>query len=786
MQAEGVRCNEFTFPSIVKACSALDDFRLGTQLHCAVVTAGFESNMFVANTLLLMYAKSGYMTEASKLFDGISVRNVVSWNALLSGFVQNDMFKEVFRLLKAMIDCGFLPNEFTLSCVLNACLGAQDLLSGRVVHAILRRLGYDSDVFTGNALVDMYAKLGDIVAACLAFEEMVQPDVVAWNTFISGCVHHGHNLKALELLRKMKSSKIKPNIFTLPSCLKACADMEMLGLGEQINADAIKMGIDSDLFIGVGLVDMYSKCDSKKNAKKAFEFIQKHDLVSWNALISGYSHNGHDDEALSFFSRMRMEGFNFNRTTLCSVLKSSASLQAPMASKQTHALSLKSGLLADKYVANGLIDAYGKCNQIEEAGRLFEDCPFGDVVSYTSMLTAYLQSGQGEEALKLFLGMLEKRLKPDGFVYSSAFNVCASLSAYEPGKQIHCHVVKLGFIEDRFVGNALVYMYAKCGSVEDAGLAFSEISDRGVVSWSAMIGGLAQHGHGKEALEQFGQMLKEGLAPNHITLTSVLCACNHAGLVAEAKQYFDSMKERFGIEHTHEHYACMIDLLGRAGRLDEAMHLVNTMPFEPNAAVWGALLAASRVHGNIEIGTRAAEMLFKHEPEKSGTLVLLANMYASAGRWENVSEVRQLMKGHRLKKEPATSWIELRDKVHTFTAGDRTHPENRKIYLKLDELGDLMQKAGYVPMVEIDLHDVGRGEKEELLSHHSERLAVALGLISTPKGATIRVKKNLRICQDCHLAFKFICKIVSREIIVRDVNRFHHFKHGVCSCGDYW
>nr|XP_016494163.1 PREDICTED: pentatricopeptide repeat-containing protein At4g02750-like [Nicotiana tabacum]XP_016494164.1 PREDICTED: pentatricopeptide repeat-containing protein At4g02750-like [Nicotiana tabacum]XP_016494165.1 PREDICTED: pentatricopeptide repeat-containing protein At4g02750-like [Nicotiana tabacum]XP_016494166.1 PREDICTED: pentatricopeptide repeat-containing protein At4g02750-like [Nicotiana tabacum] len=246
------------------------------------------------------------------------------------------------------------------------------------------------------------------------------------------------------------------------------------------------------------------------------------------------------------------------------------------------------------------------------------------------------------------------------------------------------------------------------------------------------------------------------------------------------------MKDSFAIEPTQEHYACMIDVLGRAGKLNDAIDLVNKMPFEANASVWGALLGAARIHKNVEVGQRAAEMLFNLQPEKSGTHVLLANIYASVGLWGDVAKVRRLMKDSRVKKEPGMSWIEIKDSIFTFIVGDRSHLRNDEIYAKLEELGQLMAKAGYVPMVDTDLHDVERKQKEILLSYHSEKLAVAFGLIATPPGAPIRVKKNLRICLDCHTAFKFICKIVSREIIIRDINRFHHFKDGSCSCGDYW
>ena len=742
--------------------------------------------MFVANTLVVFYANFCQLSDSWRLFREIPDKNAVSWNALLAGYVKNERCREAIDLFAEMVSDGTRPTEFGFSTVINACTDSHDLCRGRVVHGYLKRVGFDSDPFTANALVDMYAKLGEIEDASLVFSEMGCPDVVSWNAFIAGCVINGHDHRAIGLFIDMRMLRMVPNVFTLSSVLKACAGTAMLGLGRQIHANLIKNRFHSDGFVGIGLVDMYAKCDCIEESKKAFDLILEKDLVAWNALISGFSHSGSDGEALELFSEMRKAGLSFNRTTVTAVLKSAASLQALTVSKQIHSLAMKCGFLSDSHVVNGLIDAYGKSNCLEEASKVFKECPVGDVFSFTSLITAQSQSGQGEEAMKLYCLMLEKNLKPDSFVCSSVLNACASLSAYEQGKQVHVHIVKSGFISDVFAGNALVNMYAKCGSIEDASLAFDEIPEQGIVSWSAMIGGLAQHGHGKDALDLFDQMLQRGITPNHITLTSVLCACNHAGLITEAERYFHSMEEMFGVKRTQEHYACMIDVLGRAGRLKSAMELVDNMPFEASAAVWGALLGAARVHGDIELGKKAAEMLFVLEPEKSGTHILLANTYASVGLWDRASEVRRSMKDSRVKKEPGMSWVELKDKVHTFIVGDMSHERSEEIYSKLEELRELMSKAGYVPMPEVDLHDVERGEKEMLLWQHSERLAVAFALISTPAGAPIRVKKNLRVCRDCHNALKFMCKIVEREIVVRDTNRFHHFRDGACSCGDYW
>ncbi|XP_057805095.1 putative pentatricopeptide repeat-containing protein At5g52630 [Salvia miltiorrhiza] len=786
MQALGVKGNEFTFPSVLKACANTTNFVLGKQVHGIVVVAGFESDVFVANTLVLMYAKCGSILDSRRLFGDIPERNVVSWNALLTCYTQSDLFGKAMGLFQEMIVGGIRPDEYSLSTVLNAATGLGDIGQGKKIHGHLIKLGYEGDPFSLNALVDMYAKGGDLGGAINVFINVPEPDIVSWNTLIAGCVSRERHVWALELLDRMKSSRVNPNLFTMSSALKACAALGVKELGKQLHAKLIKLETMKDPFVNAGLIDMYCKCRLMKSAVTVYHLMPEKELVATNALMSGLSQNGEIREALTLFLEMHKQCMEFNQATFLAVLNTIADSEATSICKQVHTLIMKSGYQADTFIKNSLIDSYGKCSQVHDAARVFEECPNVDLPSYTSLMTTYAQRGQGEEALKLYLKLLEMDTKPDSFVCSSLLNACANLSAYEQGKQIHVHVLKMGFMSDVFAGNSLVNMYAKCGSIEDAGHAFSEVPERSVVSWSAMIGGLAQHGRGEEALNLFNDMLKDGVAPNHITLVSVLSACNHAGLVDEAQWYFETMNERFGIERTQEHYACMIDVLGRAGKLDKAKGLVNSMPFETNGAIWGALLGAARIHKDVELGRHAAEMLYTLEPEKSGTHILLANIYASAGLWKDVRKVRRLMKDRKVKKEPGMSWMEVKDKIHTFIVGDRSHPRSEEIYLKLAELGHLMAKAGYVPLLDTDLHHVQSKEKEILLSYHSEKLAVAFGLIATPCGAPIRVKKNLRICLDCHTSFKYISKIVSRVIIVRDINRFHHFRDGSCSCGDYW
>ncbi|CAI9266248.1 unnamed protein product [Lactuca saligna] len=390
---------------------------------------------------------------------------------------------------------------------------------------------------------------------------------------------------------------------------------------------------------------------------------------------------------------------------------------------------------------------------------LFDELDTTDLATFTSLISGYAQSGQGEEAIKLYLKMQDLELKPESYICSSLLKASAILSAYEQGKQIHVHTLKSGLLFDVHTSNSLVNMYARCGSIEDASRAFFEVPEKGIVSWSTMIGGLAQHGHEKEALSFFDKMLKDGIAPNNVTLASVLSACNHAGLVTQAETYFETMEDVFGIKPTQEHYACMIDILARSGKLNEVMDLLSRMPFEANASVWGAVLGAARTHKNVDLGQRGCPRASLFLNRKNRAPVLFLRIYT-----------HQLVYGKRLR----------------IQGGDRSHSMSEEIFKKLGELMDLIREEGYVPVLENDLHNVARSEKEVLLLYHSEKLAVAFGLIATPPRAPIRVKKNLRVCIDCHTFLKFVSKVVTREIIVRDINRFHHFRDGNCSCGDYW
>lgn len=475
-----------------------------------------------------------------------------------------------------------------------------------------------------------------------------------------------------------------------------------------------------------------------------------------------------------------------NEVTYTSILDACSNVVVLSEAEQMHMYIVSSGFESDCLVGTALVNMYAKCSSLEKAQRMFSRLHEPDSVSWSTILAAYSQHGQGKEALQISQQMLMEGMMLDKVSFIGILDACANLAALAAGKQIHCCIVDGGFELDVVVGTALVFMYGKCGIVQDALRIFEKMPEHNVVSWNAMIGTYAQHGQRKEALQFFKQMQQQGLRPDNRTFLNILCAFRHTGLVNEGCSYFACMSRVFCILPAVEHYNCLIDLLGRAGRLDEGEDLINSMPCKPTVASWMTLLGACRMHLDVELGEQAAEHVFKMDPENVAAFVSLCNIYSAAGMWNLVAKVRKTIEERGLKKLPGRSMIEVNNVVHEFFAGCKPHPQKDDIYAELQRLTTMMNSSGYVPDTKVVLHDVEEEEKAHMLSYHSEKVAISYGLISTPARTTLRIIKNLRICSDCHSAIKFISKICERQIIVRDNARFHHFKEGVCSCADYW
>eukprot|EP01018_Ginkgo_biloba_P007200 Gb_03578 [translate_table: standard] len=784
---QGSMSTSFTYGCLLQGCANMKALDEGKQVHLHIIKTGFELDIFLVNSLVSMYVRCGSLVDARQAFDKIPTRNLVTWNAMIAGYSHHGHGEEAFILFSQMVCAGIKSDQFTFASVVKATAGLQALEQGKQVHVHVMKTGHQEDEFVSNALLDMYAKCRSIEDARKVFDKIPKQNCVSWNAMIARYAQHGCSDKTLVLFGQMQCAGMRPNEFTFGSVLRASASLEAVEEGKKVHAYMIKSGFESDIILGSALVDLYAKCGNVDDGREVFDRMPEKNVVSWNSMIGGYSGHGHGEEALKLFCEMHRAGIKPDKFTFPAiVLGVSTNRDTLEQSEAVHAHIIKVGFELDVFVGSTLVTMYAKCGNIDLAEDVFNSMHKPDMALWSAMVTAYAQNGYGEEALKFFCKMQQAGSKPDQFIYSSVLGGCASLAALAEGKQLHAHTIISGFASDLPTNNALLTMYAKCGCIEYAQEVFNRMSERNVISWNAMIAGCAQHGHGSHALQLFRQMQQIGMKPDYITFIGLLSACSHVGLVDEGLHYFYSMNENHGITPSLEHYACIVDLLGRAGRLKEAEEFVNKMPFQPTASVWGTLLGACRIHDNMELGKRAAECLLKLEPEDTATYVLLSNIYAASGRWGDVANVRKLMKDRGVKKDPGCSWIEVKKKVHTFVVEDRSHPQTEEIYRKLEEVIRQIKFAGYVPDTNFVLHDMEQEQKEWSLRHHSEKLAIAFGLVSTPPGTPIRVIKNLRVCGDCHSATKFISKIVGRQIVLRDTNRFHHFENGLCSCGDYW
>ncbi|KAL5978747.1 hypothetical protein ACLOJK_029864 [Asimina triloba] len=586
--------------------------------------------------------------------------------------------------------------------------------------------------------------------------------------------------------------------------------------GQQLHAHMTLRGLQPDAFVAAKMISMYASNGDLASAQHLFDTIPHPTPLLYNSLIRGYCRCGCPEQTLLLFRRMHSHGLHADYFTFPFALKACADLSDLMVGKCIHLQCLRSGLEFDLYVGTSLIDLYVKCGQMDEARKLFDNMrmrdvsswnaliagymKYGDVsvaeqlfeavpsrniITWTAMISGYSQNGLADCALDLFEEMQKdgSEVKPNWVTIMSVLPACAHSAALERGRRIHEYANSIGLGYNPSVQTTLVGMYAKCGSLADARHCFGQMraGDRGLIAWNTMITAYASHGHGMEALLTFEDMITAGILPDNVTFTGLLSGCSHSGLVDQGLRYFNQMRNVYSVEPRVEHYACVVDLLSRAGYLAKAKEIIEQMPMKASPSIWGALLAACRVHRNLEIAEMAARKLFVLEPENTGNYVLLSNMFAEVGRWEEVDNLRALVKCQGLNKSPGCSWIEIDGKAHLFHGGDKSHPQTREIYMLLEDFPIKIKAAGYIPDTRFVLHDVSEEEKECNLATHSEKLAIAFGLLKTDPGTVIRVTKNLRICGDCHTATKFISRIYGREIIVRDVKRFHHFKDGSCS-----
>ncbi|XP_077229213.1 putative pentatricopeptide repeat-containing protein At3g23330 [Tasmannia lanceolata] len=702
------------------------------HFHAQAIKTGLEQTLPVCTIVLDCYVKCRRLDCAHRLFDDIPLRDVRTWTILIVGFARMGFFDVALELFSQMQTEGVLPNCFTFASVYKCCAGVNDIKTGKKIHGWILRHEIGLDVVLENSKIDFYAKCGVFDYARRVFDKMAERDSVSWNIMIGAYLQIGDIDRSMELFRRSPFR----------------------------------------------------------------------DVASWNTIIAGQMQNGFNKMALDLLYKMGEIEPKFNQFTYAMALVLVATLGLSELGGQIHSQILRRGFESDTFVMNSLLDMYCKCGKMESASSIFNKMPCSskniqnfalsndmlmtNTISWSSMISGYVQNGRCEDALKLFCKMLCEGFDVDPFTLTSIASACADAGILDQGRQIHACIEKCGHKFDVYLASAIVDMYSKCGSVTDARAIFDRTSDQSVVLWTSIISGCALNGQGREAIELFELMLKENIRPNEITFVGVLSACSHAGLVEKGHAYFRSMQDDHGIVPGVEHFTCVVDLLGRAGFLHQAKNFIHTSGISHLGVVWRALLSACRVHNNIEIGEWASKQLVQLEPLSSGSYILLSNICSTAKRWAEAAEVRNLMQERGVRKYPGLSWIQLKNKVHTFIMGDGSHPQAVEIYSYLEILIGRLKAIGYSTETNLVMHDVEEEQKEVLLSFHSEKLAIAYGLMSSPCGSPIRVMKNLRVCTDCHTAIKYMSQITDREIVLRDAHRFHHFKHGQCSCKDYW
>ena len=790
VSATGLAPDNFTLPCAIKACAGLADAELGEALHAFALKLGLLSDAFVGNALIAMYGKCGFVESAFKVFEKMPGRNLVSWNSMMCVYSENGRFGESCDLFKGLLldgEEGLVPDVATMVTVIPVCAAIGEVRMGMVLHGLALKLGLCGDLKVSNSIVDMYSKCGYLCEARIVFDVIGYKNVVSWNSMIRGYSKVGDFRRTFELLRKMMmEEKVLVNEVTMLNVLPACLEeIQLLSLKE-LHGYALRRGFQNDELLGNAFVAAYAKCGLMDYAERVFNGMEGKTVSSWNALIGALAQNGFPGKALDLYLVMTDSGLDPDRFTIGALLLACAHLKFLRYGKEIHGFMLRNGLESDEFIGISLLSLYIHCDKMLPAKLFFDKMEYKSLVCWNTMITGFSQNELPCEALDMFRQMLSSGTQPQEIAIIGVLGACSQVSALLLGKEVHSFALKAHLTEDTFVTCSLIDMYAKCGCMEQSQNIFDRVNKKDEASWNVIIAGHGISGHGLKAIELFEQMQSSGCRPDSYTFMGVLMACNHAGLITEGLKYLGQMQSLHGIKPKLEHYSCVVDMLGRAGQLNEALKLVNELPYEPDSGIWSSLLSSCRNYGDLNTGEEAFKKLLELGPDRAENYVLLSNLYAGLGKWDDTRKVRQRMKEIGLQKDAGCSWIEIGGKVYRFLVGDGALLESKQIHQTWIKLERKISKIGYKPDTSCVLHELEEEEKIKILKSHSEKLAVSFGLLHTAEGTTLRVCKNLRICIDCHNAIKLVSKVVEREIIVRDNKRFHHFKNGFCSCGDYW
>lgn len=724
MQKEGLKPDSHVFVSLLKACGSPDDLDVGKAIHAEAVKNGCESNKFVATCLVEMYAKCGSLAEAHQVFDGLSLRDVVSWNVMIGAYVQAARPEMSLQLYDRMHDEAVSPNDRTFVNAFQACAMLADkeygvldgpliekgksLRRGRELHADARRNGLDRNLFVGNTMVSMYGKCGRTCEAHDVFETLWQRNVVSWNAMLGAYAQQDQPEKALQMYERMRGEGLSPDDRTLVTVLQAVgmlgekgkyvvdgewARSKMLEKARAVHAEARRKDYDSDVFVGSSLISAYAKCGCISDSQSVFNGLHSRNVVSWNAMLAAYVLQGHPEKAVQLFDQMEKEGMNSDVRTFVTVLQACGmladqedttgngqKLKSLKKGKAIHAKAQRKGYHSNPFLGSTLVSMYGKCGSISDALNVFNGLCHHNVVAWTALLSAFVDQGHKENAMHLYKQMLQEGVNPDEVTLGCILQLCSTTGGLGTCRQIHHSLVSSGKGLSLILANSLIHAYGRCASMVDAQIVFDALAQPDVVSWTALIAGYAREGNCHTSLQCYGVMLQAGIEPNTVTFLALLSACNHGGLVARGLEYFESMTRDYRLTPHVEHYATMVDLLGGAGHFSRVKDLMTSLPVQPDMAMLLCLLGACRKHRKVTLGKEVFDSAVRLQPSCTAAYVLMYHIYSDVGLWDHALEIHELRQRAGALKSPGQSWMELHEEVHTFSVGESDHPQCNEVY----------------------------------------------------------------------------------------------------------
>ncbi|WOG96619.1 hypothetical protein DCAR_0415955 [Daucus carota subsp. sativus] len=678
----------------LKACRG--DLRFGCQMHGFAVTSGLFGYLTVSNSLMNMYCKAGKFSLAFSMFENLDVLDVVSWNTILSGFQDGE---DALSFACKMNSSEFKFDAVTYNVVLSHCADNEEFCFGSQLHGLVRKCGMEGEIYVGNALITLYTKWGRMLEADRVFKDMPEKDLVSWNSMISGYNQEGnYGVKAIEAFVQMVKEGMKLDHVSFTSVVSSCGNERNLKLGRQVHGLTIKRGFEMHVKVSNVLISMYSKCEVIEDARLVFWSMNDRNVISWTTMISI-----NEGIAVSLFNEMRGDGVYPNDVTFITLVHAITTHVMMYEGKTVHGFCIKTSFVSEMNVANSFITMYARFEAIEDSKRVFDELECREIVSWNALISGYEQNRMYQEAVQTFL-LARLHLRPNHYSFGSVLSAIGASESISlrHGEMSHSFLVKLGLNKDPIVLNALLDMYAKRGHISESLKIFKEIPERSQVAWTAIISAYARHGDYESVMILFEEMGSDNVRPDSLTFLSILTVCGRKGMVNKGREMFELMVNVYSIEPSHEHYSCMVDMLGRAGRLDEAEELVKQIPGGPGVSVMQSLLGSCRVHGNVEMGRWAADALMQMEPQESGSYVLMSNLYADKGDWEKVAMIRKVMRDRGVKKEIGFSWADVGDtdgslSSHGFSSDDKTHKQWEEIYKMAECLGSgmkLILKAG--------------------------------------------------------------------------------------------